>query len=198
MGYRVVAISRGRDKEELSRQLGAHHYIDSTSVDTGAALRDLGSVALVLTSALATDVMPPLIKGIGSYGKLIILSLLQPGDMVVDTAELFMRGISIQALPTGPCIDSEKAVEFAHLHGMECCVETLPLDRANEAYGMLELLSVCPGLLPTHALSSLKWSSPGIIPKTASPECTTNESHLGRVGPMVAGKARCRSVIVMD
>ena len=29
MGYRTVAIARGRDKEELARKLGAHDYIDS-------------------------------------------------------------------------------------------------------------------------------------------------------------------------
>ena len=31
LGYETVAIARGTDKEELARQLGAHHYIDSTA-----------------------------------------------------------------------------------------------------------------------------------------------------------------------
>ena len=30
MGYETVAIARGKDKEPLARQLGAHHYIDSS------------------------------------------------------------------------------------------------------------------------------------------------------------------------
>jgi D-arabinose 1-dehydrogenase-like Zn-dependent alcohol dehydrogenase len=144
MGYRVVAISRGAEKEKLARQLGAHDYIDSTTVDAGAALRDMGYAALVLTSALVTDVMPPLIKGLGSYGKLIILSLPQKGEMVVDCSEMFLRGISMQALPTGPCVDSEEAVKFAALNGMECLVETFPLERANEAYGTYVLLTTPP------------------------------------------------------
>src|SRR5262249_36159741 len=29
MGFRTVAISRGADKEELARQLGAHEYVDT-------------------------------------------------------------------------------------------------------------------------------------------------------------------------
>ena len=29
MGFRTVAIARGKDKEPLARKLGAHHYIDS-------------------------------------------------------------------------------------------------------------------------------------------------------------------------
>src|ERR1700761_7422796 len=72
MGYRVIAISRGRAKERLARALGAPDYFDSDELDAGLALRQLGYAALVLTSALATNVMPPLIKGIGPYGKLII------------------------------------------------------------------------------------------------------------------------------
>src|ERR671922_290690 len=31
MGFRTIAIARGRDKESLARHLGAHHYIDSTA-----------------------------------------------------------------------------------------------------------------------------------------------------------------------
>ena len=42
MGYRTVAIARGGDKEELARQLGAHHYIDSKATDPAAALVELG------------------------------------------------------------------------------------------------------------------------------------------------------------
>jgi D-arabinose 1-dehydrogenase-like Zn-dependent alcohol dehydrogenase len=140
MEYRFVAISRGREKERLARDLGAHDYIDSDELDAGVALRQLGYAALVLTSALATNVMPPLIKGIGPYGKLIILSLLQQSEISVDSAEMFVRGISMQAMPTGPCIDSESAVNFAHLHDMACIVETFPLERVQEAYGTITRL----------------------------------------------------------
>src|SRR5262249_20617636 len=33
MGFQTVAIARGRDKEPLARELGAHHYIDSGAED---------------------------------------------------------------------------------------------------------------------------------------------------------------------
>jgi propanol-preferring alcohol dehydrogenase len=35
LGYRVVAIARGAEKALLAKQLGAHHYIDSSAVDRG-------------------------------------------------------------------------------------------------------------------------------------------------------------------
>src|SRR5262249_23122295 len=37
MGFRTVAIARGRDKEPLARELGARHYIDSQAEDPAAA-----------------------------------------------------------------------------------------------------------------------------------------------------------------
>ena len=33
MGFEVVAIDRGSDRAELSKKLGAHHYIDTSSTD---------------------------------------------------------------------------------------------------------------------------------------------------------------------
>ena len=42
MGFNTVAIARGKDKEPLARQLGAHHYIDSQAQDPAAELHKLG------------------------------------------------------------------------------------------------------------------------------------------------------------
>ena len=42
MGFRTVAIARGRDKEPLARQLGAHVYLDSQTQDVAAELTKLG------------------------------------------------------------------------------------------------------------------------------------------------------------
>src|SRR5437764_8860354 len=39
MGFRTVAIARGKDKEPLARKLGASGYIDSQSSDPGAELQ---------------------------------------------------------------------------------------------------------------------------------------------------------------
>lgn len=75
MGYRVVAISRGSDKEPFARELGAHEYIDSSrETDVGLALQGLGGASLVVTTAPSADAMKPLLKGLGILGKLLILS----------------------------------------------------------------------------------------------------------------------------
>lgn len=73
-GYRVVALSRDNQKEDFARSLGAHEYIDSSKVDVGEALQSLGGASLIITTAPTADVMPPLLKGLGILGKLLILS----------------------------------------------------------------------------------------------------------------------------
>lgn len=74
MGYRVVAISRGADKEPFARQLGAHEYVDASKEDPGEALRKLGGAKLVMTTAPSAEVMKTLLRGLGPLGKLLILS----------------------------------------------------------------------------------------------------------------------------
>ena len=103
MGYRVVALSRGSEKEEFARKLGAHEYIDTGKNDTGEALQRLGGASLIVTTAPSAEVISPLLKGLGVLGKLLILSrksakitlmhfraalirIEVPGDLPVDTA----------------------------------------------------------------------------------------------------------------
>src|SRR5947208_2831704 len=46
-GFDTVAIARGAEKEQLARQLGARHYIDSTGQDVAQALKALGGAQVV-------------------------------------------------------------------------------------------------------------------------------------------------------
>lgn len=74
LGYRVVAVSRGSDKEVFARGLGAHEYIDSSKVDPGEALAAMGGAGLVVTTAQNGEAMSGLLNGLGVLGKLLILS----------------------------------------------------------------------------------------------------------------------------
>ncbi|CAI6099013.1 unnamed protein product [Clonostachys chloroleuca] len=135
LGARVVAISRGADKEESIRALGADEYIDAAGdQDPGEVLKQLGYAKLVLTTAMDTAAMSPLIKGIGVRGKLMILSLPQDGNITVDSNDMITRGISMQSFNVGNCFDSQHAMDFAHSKGITCAVKTFPLDKAQEAY----------------------------------------------------------------
>ncbi|CAJ2505541.1 Uu.00g129350.m01.CDS01 [Anthostomella pinea] len=132
MGYRVIAVSRGAEKEKAARKLGAHEYIDATKGDAGEALAALGGAKLAITTALTADAMTPLLKGLNILGKLLIVSF--PGDVTVNPAYMVGRGLSIQACPISKSGDSEKALAFASLHNVKCEIETWPLAKAQEAF----------------------------------------------------------------
>jgi D-arabinose 1-dehydrogenase-like Zn-dependent alcohol dehydrogenase len=51
MGFETIAIARGTGKADDARELGAHHYIDSTAGDVSEALQALGGAAVVLATA---------------------------------------------------------------------------------------------------------------------------------------------------
>src|SRR5882757_10576239 len=60
-GFKTVAIARGKDKEPLARELGAHFYIDNQSQDGAEVLRRMGGAKLVLATATDSDAMTALI-----------------------------------------------------------------------------------------------------------------------------------------
>ncbi|KAL9626956.1 MAG: hypothetical protein Q9204_006914 [Flavoplaca sp. TL-2023a] len=119
-GYRVVALSRDSKKEQFARDLGADEYIDASKGDTGEAL---------------ADAITPLLKGLGIFGKLLILSI--PGTIPVDTAAMIRYGLSVQSWPSGHATDSEEAIQFTEVKKVDCMVEKFPLANANDAFNAM-------------------------------------------------------------
>lgn len=134
MGYRVIAISRGADKEKAARELGAHEYIDTSKGDAGEQLKALGGARAVLTTALSGDAITPLIKGITPLGKLIVLSVLAE-PIKIDIVALMSKAVSLLSYPTGNPKEAEDAVLFAERHEVNCLIEKFPLAEANKAFG---------------------------------------------------------------
>ncbi|OIW35711.1 hypothetical protein CONLIGDRAFT_639966 [Coniochaeta ligniaria NRRL 30616] len=121
----MVDVSCDEDKKETATSLGASDFIDARKGNPGAALRDLGGAALVLTTALSSEAITPLIKGLNMQGKLVIVSV--PGPITINTADLLKYGISVQAWPIGNNKDSEKAIDFADGHRFFGVVEKFPV-----------------------------------------------------------------------
>src|SRR5205814_7950724 len=73
MGFRTVAIARGRDKGPLARKLGASEYIDSQAEDPAAELVKLGGARVILATVTSGKAMSAVIGGLGINGVLIVL-----------------------------------------------------------------------------------------------------------------------------
>ncbi|MGK5556534.1 alcohol dehydrogenase [Actinomadura kijaniata] len=132
-GYETVAIARGRDKEPLARELGAHHYIDSTADDVAEALQRLGGAKVVLGTAANSDAMSAAVGGLRPRGRLVVLGA-TPEPLQISPHSLIMGSRSVHGHPSGTAQDVAETMAFSALTGVRPMVETLPLDRVNDAY----------------------------------------------------------------
>src|SRR5450432_1702927 len=72
MGFRTVALGRGKDKEALAKKLGAHHYIDTDAADVVAELQKLGGARVILATAPSAKAISPLVDGLSASGTLLV------------------------------------------------------------------------------------------------------------------------------
>jgi D-arabinose 1-dehydrogenase-like Zn-dependent alcohol dehydrogenase len=133
MGFRTVAIARGRDKEPLARKLGAWDYIDSEARDPAAELVKLGGARVIVATVTSGKAMSAVIGGLGVNGKLIVLGA--AAEPLQVSASLLIGGRrSITGWPSGTSIDSQDTLAFSALTGVRPMTEVFPLERAAEAY----------------------------------------------------------------
>src|SRR5206468_1698700 len=133
MGFRTVAIARGKDKEPLARKLGAWSYIDSKTQDPAAELLKLGGAKVVLATVTSGDAMSATLGGLAVSGKLVILGAAAE-PLQVPGIPLMLGRRSIMGWPSGSSIDSQDTLSFSVLSGVRALTEVFPLERAPEAY----------------------------------------------------------------
>jgi propanol-preferring alcohol dehydrogenase len=136
IGFEVVAVGRGADKAELAKKLGAHHYIDSSSVDPGQALAQLGGAALVVATASGGKAVAQIVKGLRPRGKVIALGA-TPDPIEVATSDLLFASRSIEGVLTGDHATGDATLKFSVLTGVAAMIETMPLEKAPEGYARM-------------------------------------------------------------
>ena len=132
MGFNTIAISNGKDKEELARKLGASTYIDSAAADPAAELQKLGGAHLILATAPSSKAMASVINGLMPRGKLLIVGASFEPMPVIPA--MLLSGKSIAGWPSGTARDSEDVLTFSQLTGIRPMIETFPLAKAGDAY----------------------------------------------------------------
>jgi alcohol dehydrogenase, propanol-preferring len=138
MGFRAVAIGRGRDKEKLAKDLGAHFYIDAAVEDGAAMLQRMGGARAILATGTSGSAMGKLVSGLAARGKFIVVGA--PGDPIAVTANaLIFGGRQIHGSLTGTPIDTEDCLAFSVQENIRPMIETVPLEQAADGYArMLE------------------------------------------------------------
>src|SRR5439155_9371647 len=64
MGFRTVAIARGRDKAPLAQKLGAQVYIDSEGSDATAELQKLGGARVIVATVTNGEALSAVMGGL--------------------------------------------------------------------------------------------------------------------------------------
>jgi len=136
MGFRTVAIARGSEKGKLARELGAMSYIDAQAEDAAAALQRMGGAKVILATAASASSMGPLIGGLAPRGRLIVVGA-STEAIQVNPAELIFGARSLEGSLTGTAIDIDDTLAFSALENVRPMIETVPLERAAEAYGRM-------------------------------------------------------------
>lgn len=133
MGFETVALGRGKDKESLARQLGAHHYIDSGALDAAAELQKLGGARVILATAPNAQAISALVEGLAVDGKLLVPAA--PSEpLTVSVLPLIMGRRSVAGWYSGTARDSQDTLEFSALSGVHPMIEKYSLNRVAEAY----------------------------------------------------------------
>src|SRR5205807_7688141 len=132
LGFRVVAVNRGRDKETLARTLGAQEYIDSSSADPAVALRELGGACAILTTVTDAGAMQAVLGGLGANGTMMVIGA--AGAITVDSLDLLRKRASVKGWYSGTSVDSEDTLLFSQKNKIASVNEVFPLEQAQAAY----------------------------------------------------------------
>src|SRR5437867_4612452 len=132
LGFKTVAIARGKDKEPLARQLGATTYIDSQSQDPAAELLKLGGASLIISTVTVGDAVSAVQGGLAVNGTLMVIGAAE--SMQISPILLLMGRRSVKGWYSGTSIDSQDTLAFSARVGVQSMNETFPFERVNEAY----------------------------------------------------------------
>ena len=131
-GFHTVAVARGRDKEQLARQLGAHDYIDSNDGDPAAALRAMGGAKAILATVTSPEAMQAIVGGLGPNGTMMIIGAVP--TLTVDPFELLLKRAAVKGWYSGTAVDSEDTMLFCARNAIRSMNEIYPFEQAQAAY----------------------------------------------------------------
>ena len=133
MGFRVVAIGRGQDIAADAAELGAHAYVDTDRENASEVLAGMGGATAILTTIGDAGAVSALMPGLAPGGRLVLLGIgKDPLGVSMGPVVGGERGV-IGSI-TGSPYENERTLDFSVLTGVRPRIETMPLERAQEAY----------------------------------------------------------------
>ena len=131
-GFRTVALNRGREKEQLARELGAHDYIDTEDGDPAAALQAMGGAKVILATLTNADAMQAVVGGLAPNGTMMVIGAVPV--LTVNATELLFKSAAVKGWYSGTAVDSEDTLRFCEGNEVTSMNEIYPFEEAQAAY----------------------------------------------------------------
>src|SRR6202171_6165912 len=133
MGFKTVAVGRGKNTGPLAKKLGAHRYIDSDAADAVAELQKLGGARVILATAPNAKAISALVDALSPSGNLLVPAA--PNEpLSVSMMSLISGRRSLSGWYSGTARDSQDTLEFSALTGVHPMIEKYLLSRVAAAY----------------------------------------------------------------
>ena len=147
-GARVVATSRGADKAEAARALGADVAIDTTSEDFGAAAMAVGGVDVAL-DMVGAPYLDATLEALNTDGRIVYIAAQGGGELKLPLGVVMRKRVVVTGSLLRPRSADEKAalaeevervawpwIEAGKLRAV--VDRTFPLEQAAQAHAWLE------------------------------------------------------------
>lgn len=130
LGLKVAVVSRGSDKEELARKLGAQIYLDSSTKNAAEELMKMGGARAIFCTAPNSKAISELVNGLARNGQLIIITFVNE-PMQISPVQLMRALRSVSGWVGGNAADTLNFSVITHVVPM---VEVFPLEQAAVAF----------------------------------------------------------------
>ncbi|MEU8183613.1 NAD(P)-dependent alcohol dehydrogenase [Micromonospora sp. NPDC049047] len=133
LGATTTVISRGQDKRDDARRLGAHGFVDSTDPQQTAAARD--TFDLVIDTISAPHDLAPYLRLVAMDGTLSLLGYL--GPVTVETTDLLVGRKKLSSAGSGGRRSTAEMLRFCAEHSITADIEVLPSAQVGTALDRL-------------------------------------------------------------
>lgn len=131
MGAEVIALTSSESKQEVARQLGAHHVLPAAGRDFGKRLRELGGADVVVSTTMDFQTIRDVMDGLLPQGTLVLASL-TAGRLPIDPRSFILAQQRVMGTFLGSRRDLQELLHLAALHRIRPLVEKYPLEQVNE------------------------------------------------------------------
>lgn len=157
MGYRVVAVDVGSEKEAFCRKAGADAYFDALDKDMATSLKSLtqdgAGARSVIVAAGSGKAYQSALDLVAAFGTLVCVGIPPPNEtMSLHPLVLIDRGITVLGTLVGTRTETLEALDFVRRGVVTPAVNIIGLEELSDVARNLATVSALIGRHPSSLL----------------------------------------------